>query len=109
MAEDCIRATLIRNPEYERDGLKSYVRALQKCKRRVNCPPVRTALIIITDKITPTVPGPYCLANQIIQPTPQVELTHFGDTAPGRIVAESHVLVKKDAETGHAGQVPACL
>ena len=41
MAEDLGRATLVRNPEYERNGLKSYVRALQKYG------------------ITPTVDGPY--------------------------------------------------
>ena len=38
MADDLGRATLVRNPEYERNGLKSYVRALG---------------------ITPTVDGPY--------------------------------------------------
>jgi hypothetical protein len=41
MAEDLGRAALVRNPEYERNGLKSYVRALQKYG------------------ITPTVEGPY--------------------------------------------------
>jgi len=41
MADDLGRATLVRNPEYERNGLKSYVRALQKYG------------------ITPTVNGPY--------------------------------------------------
>jgi hypothetical protein len=41
MADDLGRATLVRNPEYERNGLKSYVRALQKYG------------------ITPTVDGPY--------------------------------------------------
>jgi hypothetical protein len=41
MATDLGRATLVRNPEYERNGLKSYVRALQKYG------------------ITPTVDGPY--------------------------------------------------
>jgi hypothetical protein len=41
MATDFGRATLVRNPEYERNGLKSYVRALQKYG------------------ITPTVDGPY--------------------------------------------------
>lgn len=41
MADDLGRATLVRNPEYERNGLKSYVRALQKYG------------------ITPTVDGPF--------------------------------------------------
>jgi hypothetical protein len=41
MADDLGRATLVRNPEYERNGLKSYVRALQKYG------------------ITPTVEGPF--------------------------------------------------
>jgi hypothetical protein len=40
MADGLGRATLVRNPEYERNGLKSYVRALQKYG------------------ITPTVDGP---------------------------------------------------
>lgn len=41
MADDLGRATLVRNPEYERNGLKSYARALQRYG------------------ITPTVTGPY--------------------------------------------------
>lgn len=41
MADDLGRATLVRNPEYERNGLKSYARALQRYG------------------ITPTVNGPY--------------------------------------------------
>ncbi|GAB7335343.1 hypothetical protein MBLNU13_g07734t2 [Cladosporium sp. NU13] len=41
MADNLGRATLVRNPEYERNGLKSYVRALQKYG------------------ITPTVDGPF--------------------------------------------------
>lgn len=41
MAEDLGRATLVRNPEYERNGLKAYARALQKYG------------------ITPTLEGPY--------------------------------------------------
>lgn len=41
MAEDFGRASLVRNPDYKRDGFKSYMRALQKYD------------------ITPTVEGPY--------------------------------------------------
>lgn len=41
MTDDLGRATLVRNPEYERNGLKSYVRAIQKYG------------------ITPTVDGPF--------------------------------------------------
>lgn len=41
MATDFGDATLVRNPDYERNGLKSYARALQKYG------------------ITPTVEGPY--------------------------------------------------
>lgn len=37
MAADLTRATLVRNPECERNGMKSYVRALQKCASRACC------------------------------------------------------------------------
>lgn len=31
---DLTRATLVRNPDYERSGIRSYVRALHKCAHR---------------------------------------------------------------------------
>jgi hypothetical protein len=86
MAADLTHATLVRNPEYERNGLKSYVRALQKYG------------------ITPTVPGPYCLASK---PESDVQGT-FTDHS-GKILTQEFQLVKRDAETAHAGTVPVCL
>jgi hypothetical protein len=86
MAADLTHATLVRNPEYERNGLKSYVRALQKYG------------------ITPTVPGPYCLASK---PESDVQGT-FTDHS-GKILTQEFQLVKRDAETAHAGTVPVRL
>lgn len=62
MADDLGRATLVRNPEYERNGLKSYVRALQKYK------------------ITPTVDGPYSGRPGEVQVSPNP----FSDKILGR-------------------------
>jgi len=84
MAADLTRATLVRNPEYERNGLKSYVRALQKYG------------------ITPTVEGPYSLASKPQEPNVQGVFTDHG----GKIVTQEFQLVKRNAETARAGTVP---
>jgi hypothetical protein len=86
MAADPARTTLVRNPEYERNGLKSYVRALQKYN------------------ITPTVHGPYCLASK---PESDVQgvFTDHGE----KILTQEFRLVKRDAETARAGIVPVRL
>jgi len=86
MAADLTHATLVRNPDYERNGLKSYVRALHKYG------------------ITPTVAGPYCLASK---PESDVQGT-FTDHS-GKILTQEFQLVKRDAETAHAGTVPVRL
>ncbi|KAM0715583.1 hypothetical protein Q7P37_009081 [Cladosporium fusiforme] len=80
MAADLTRATLVRNPEYERNGMKSYVRALQKYN------------------ISPTLEGPYRLSREVKQLGSQANLQGHVD---------SPQLVKKDADSGHVGEVPA--
>ena len=86
MAADPTRATLVRNPEYERNGLKSYVRALQKYG------------------ITPTVDGPYCLASK-----PESDVQGVFTDHGSKIITQEYQLVKRDAETARAGTVPVCL
>jgi hypothetical protein len=86
MAADLTRATLVRNPDYERNGLKSYVRALQKYR------------------ITPTVNGPYCHASK-----PESDVQGVFTDHAGKILTQEFQLVKRDAETARAGTVPVCL
>ena len=86
MAADLTRATLVRNPDYERNGLKSYVRALQKYR------------------ITPTVNGPYCHASK-----PESDVQGVFTDHAGKILTREFQLVKRDAETARAGTVPVCL
>jgi len=86
MATDTLRATLVRNPEYERNGLKSYVRALQKYN------------------ITPTVNGPYCLASK-----PESDVQGVFTDHSSKILTQGYQLVKRNAETARAGTVPVRL
>ena len=86
MAADLTRATLVRNPDYERNGLKSYVRALQKYR------------------FTPTVNGPYCHASE-----PESDVQGVFTDHAGKILTQEFQLVKRDAETARAGTVPVCL
>lgn len=87
MAADLTRATLARNPDYERNGLKSYVRALQKYG------------------IKPTVLGPYRHSSQVTPPFEGIIAAEYF-TKP---VTRTHKLLKRDAESGRAGQVPVCV
>jgi len=80
------RGHLILNPNYKRNGLKSYVRALRKWH------------------IAPTVEGPYSVINKISH---QGKFTSAaGHHVGGRTRVHKHVLVKKDA-SGQTGEVPA--
>jgi len=80
------RGALILNPNYKRNGLKSYVRALRKWH------------------ISPTVEGPYCVINKVSHQGKFTTATggHIG----GRTRVQKHILVKKDAG-GQKGDVPA--
>ncbi|KAK5135882.1 hypothetical protein LTR08_004531 [Meristemomyces frigidus] len=89
MASSLSRATLVRNPHYKRNGLKSYVHALHKFG------------------IGPTVDGPYCMVNQVQQQGSQAILRKYGRKIGGRAHVKGHVLAKKDATSGQTGEVPA--
>ncbi|KAF2171730.1 hypothetical protein M409DRAFT_17966 [Zasmidium cellare ATCC 36951] len=83
-----VRGALKLNPHYSRNGLKSYVHALQKWN------------------IGPTVDGPYCMVNQIEQQGQQAIFKKFGKKIGGRAHIKGHVLAKKDS-SGQTGNVPA--
>lgn len=87
MSTDPTRATLVRNPDYERDGLKSYVRALQKYG------------------IKPTVLGPYRHSSQVTPPFEGIIAAEYVTKPLNR----AHRLLKRDAESGRTGQVPVCV
>lgn len=55
-----VRGALKRNHNYRRNGLKSYVHAIQKWN------------------IGPTVDGPYCMVNQVQQQGSQAIMRKFG-------------------------------
>ncbi|KAI7340858.1 acid protease [Hortaea werneckii] len=89
MAPGLARATLIRNPHYQRNGLKSYVHALKKWN------------------IGPTVEGPYAMVAQVQQSGAQAILRKFGRKIGGKAHVKGHTLAKKDATSGQTGEVPA--
>ena len=88
MASTLSRATLVVNPHYQRNGLKSYVHALKKFG------------------IGPTVDGPYCMVNQVQQQGSQAILRKTGKKVGGKAHVQGHVLAKKDATSGQTGEVP---
>lgn len=83
-----VRGALKRNPHFARNGLKSYVHAMQKWN------------------IGPTLEGPYSRVNQVHQQGSQAIFKQTGKKVGGRAHVRSHVLAKKDATTGQAGDVP---
>lgn len=91
MAGTLSRGTLVRNANYQRNGLKSYVHALKKFG------------------IGPTIDGPYCMVNQIQQQGSQAILRMTGKKIGGRAHVQGHVLAKKDATSGETGEVPVSL
>ncbi len=83
MAGNLTKVKLIHNPKYQRSGPKSYVYLLKKYN------------------ISPTKEGPYFM-NNIIH--------HQGKHAPGvggKAHVQQHVLQKKAATNGQAGEVPS--
>lgn len=94
------RGTLQYNKSFKRVGLKSYARALRRCKRSGVFHKARIKLIkIFADGFTPTVDGPYTCGNRIHQQG------KFGTKIGGRVHIKQNVLQKKDA-TGQAGDLP---
>lgn len=105
------RATIIRNPNYQRNGLKSYVHALKKCKLRsshATCCTLST-LTSTTVNIGPTVEGPYTMAGQMHQTGQQAIFKKLGKKVGGKAHVKGHTLVKKDPTTGQTGEVPVRL
>jgi len=84
-----VRGALKRNPNFNRNGLKSYVHAMQKWN------------------IGPSVEGPYCRVNQVHQQGSQAVFKQTGRRVGGRAHVRGHVLAKKDASSGETGNVPA--
>lgn len=82
-----VRGALKINPHHKRNGLKSYVHALQKWN------------------IGPSVEGPYCRVNQVHQQGSQAIFKQTGKRVGGRAHVRSHVLAKKDASSGETGNV----
>ena len=88
MAGALSRGTLVRNANYQRNGLKSYVHALKKFG------------------IGPTIDGPYTMVNQVQQQGSQAILRKTGKSIGGKAHVKGHVLAKKDATSGETGEVP---
>lgn len=83
------RVHLIKNPNYKASGLKSYVYLLKKYN------------------FAPTLDGIYHVTDLVQHQGKPAFLKQFRTKAGGRSHVRQHVLVKKDATTGQAGQVPA--
>lgn len=85
MASNFSKVRLIHNPKYQRSGPKSYVSLLKKYN------------------FSPTTDGPYFVTNKVHQQGKHGEAKAVG----GKTHIQQHVLQKKAATQGQAGNVPA--
>ncbi|EME44244.1 hypothetical protein DOTSEDRAFT_71924 [Dothistroma septosporum NZE10] len=83
-----VRGALKRNPAHKRNGLRSYVHAMEKWG------------------FGPTLKGPYCRVNHVHQQGQQAVFKATGRRVGGRAHVKGHVLAKTD-QSGQTGDVPA--
>ncbi|KAL1310706.1 hypothetical protein AAFC00_000964 [Neodothiora populina] len=89
VSQKLTRVKLIHNPNYVRNGTKSYVSLLKKYN------------------FAPTLNGPYFCQNVVHQTGKPVLMNKFATAVGGKAHVKHQVLLKKDPSSGQTGQVPA--
>ena len=103
------KVALKHNPNFKRNGLMNYLRAMRKCKLFIPTPFTALVLTCSTDNFGPTLPGPYTMVAQIENRGNPAIQRLTGKKIGGKAYVAGHVLAKKDAATGQTGEVPVRL
>ena len=104
------RVTLLNNPSYKKNGLKSYAYLLQKCEYAVTfehtARRVASKANVGTVNIGPTMEGPFCMVNHVNHTGSLGIMKKFNKKVGGKAYIQGHTLAKMDA-SGNTGFLSA--